>query len=147
MIGVFQKVQKNNNLKYSMTKIYKTFSYLITAAILFFLLSSLASANLVYSNFIIFEGKKDFELSNISYHGMGSGSKSSSKKNKIKREMRALKHSLKNVSYQECILEMLIKNGNDPDSSLLSVNRALNGNKIELRKILKENYQSCKSYK
>ena len=130
-----------------MTKIYKTFSYLITAAILFFLLSSLASANLVYSNFIIFEGKKDFELSNISYHGMGSGSKSSSKKNKIKREMRALKHSLKNVSYQECILEMLIKNGNDADSSSLSVNRALNGNKIELRKILKENYQSCKSYK
>lgn len=130
-----------------MTRIYKTFYYLITAAILFFLLSSLASANLVYSNFIIFEGKKDFELSNISYHGMGSGSKSSSKKNKIKREMRALKHSLKNVSYQECILEMLIKNGNDPDSSLLSVNRALNGNKIELRKILKENYQSCKSYK
>ena len=130
-----------------MTRIYKTFSYLITAAILFFLLSSLASANLVYSNFIIFEGKKDFELSNISYHGMGSGSKSSSKKNKIKREMRALKHSLKNVSYQECILEMLIKNGNDPDSSLLSVNRALNGNKIELRKILEENYQSCKSYK
>ena len=130
-----------------MTRIYKTFSYLFTAAILFFLLSSLASANLVYSNFIIFEGKKDFELSNISYHGMGSGSKSSSKKNKIKREMRALKHSLKNVSYQECILEMLIKNGNDPDSSLLSVNRALNGNKIELRKILKENYQSCKSYK
>ncbi|MEC7088732.1 MAG: hypothetical protein VXW64_05000 [Pseudomonadota bacterium] len=130
-----------------MTRIYKTFSYLVIAAILFFLLSSLASANLVYSNFIIFEGKKDFELSNISYHGMGSGSKSSSKKNKIKREMRALKHSLKNVSYQECILEMLIKNGNDPDSSLLSVNRALNGNKIELRKILKENYQSCKSYK
>ena len=130
-----------------MTRIYKTFSYLITAAILFFLLSSLASANLVYSNFIIFEGKKDFELSNISYHGMGSGSKSSSKKNKIKREMRALKHSLKNVSYQECILEMLIKNGNDPDSSLLLVNRALNGNKIELRKILKENYQSCKSHK
>ena len=130
-----------------MTRIYKTFSYLITAAILFFLLSSLASANLVYSNFIIFEGKKDFELSNISYHGMGSASKNSSKKNKIKREMRALKHSLKNVSYQECILEMLIKNGNDPDSSLLSVNRALNGNKIELRKILKENYQSCKSYK
>ena len=130
-----------------MTRIYKTLSYLITAAILFFLLSSLASANLVYSNFIIFEGKKDFELSNISYHGMGSGSKSSSKKNKIKREMRALKHSLKNVSYQECILEMLINNGNDPDSSLLSVNRALNGNKIELRKILKENYQSCKSYK
>tara|TARA_B100000424_G_C22675630_1_gene370449 strand:+ start:122 stop:514 length:393 start_codon:yes stop_codon:yes gene_type:complete len=130
-----------------MTRIYKTFSYLITAAILFFLLSSLASANLVYSNFIIFEGKKDFELSNISYHGMGSGSKSSSKKNKIKREMRALKHSLKNVSYQECILEMLIKNGNDADSSSLSVNRALNGNKIELRKILKENYQSCKSYK
>ncbi|MEC8315979.1 MAG: hypothetical protein VXY36_04995 [Pseudomonadota bacterium] len=130
-----------------MTRIYKTFSYLVIAAILFFLLSSLASANLVYSNFIIFEGKKDFELSNISYHGMGSGSKSSSKKNKIKREMRALKHSLKNVSYQECILEMLIKNGNDPDSSLLSVNRALNGNKIELRKILKENYQSCKSHK
>ena len=130
-----------------MTRIYKTFSYLITAAILFFLFSSLASANLVYSNFIIFEGKKDFELSNISYHGMGSGSKNSSKKNKIKREMRALKHSLKNVSYQECILEMLIKDGNDPDSSLLSVNRALNGNKIELRKILKENYQSCKSYK
>ena len=130
-----------------MTRIYKTFCYLITASILFFLLSSLASANLVYSNFIIFEGKKDFELSNISYHGMGSGSKSSSKKNKIKREMRALKHSLKNVSYQECILEMLIKSGNDPDSSLLSVNRALNGNKIELRKILKENYQSCKSYK
>ena len=107
----------------------------------------MASANLVYSNFIIFEGKKDFELSNISYHGMGSGSKNSSKKNKIKREMRALKHSLKNVSYQECILEMLIKDGNDADSSLLSVNRALNGNKIELRKILKENYQSCKSYK
>ena len=130
-----------------MTRIYKTFSYLITAAILFFLLSSLASANLVYSNFIIFEGKKDFELSNISYHVMGSGSKSSSKKTKIKREMRALKHSLKNVSYQECILEMLIKNGNDPDSSLLLVNRALNGNKIELRKILKENYQSCKSHK
>ena len=130
-----------------MTRIYKTFSYLITAAILFFLMSNLASANLAYSNYILFEGKKDFEMSNISYHGMGSGSKNSSKKNKIKREMRALKHSLKNVSYQECILEMLIENGNDPDSSLLSVNRALNGNKIELRKILKENYQSCKSYK
>ena len=69
------------------------------------------------------------------------------KKNKIKREMRALKHYLKNVPYQECVLEMLIKSGNDPDSSLLSVNRASNGNKIELRKILKENYQSCKSYK
>ena len=130
-----------------MTRINKALSYLITAAILFFLMSNLASANLAYSNYILFEGKKDFEMSNISYHGMGSGSKNSSKKNKIKGEMRALKHSLKNVPYQECVLEMLIKNGNDPDSSLLSVNRASNGNKIELRKILKENYQSCKSYK
>ena len=130
-----------------MTRINKALSYLITAAILFFLMSNLASANLAYSNYILFEGKKDFEMSNISYHGMGSGSKNSSKKNKIKREMRALKHSLKNVPYKECVLEMLIKSGNDPDSSLLSVNRASNGNKIELRKILKENYQSCKSYK
>ena len=130
-----------------MTRINKALSYLITAAILFFLMSNLASANLAYSNYILFEGKKDFEMSNISYHGMGSGSKNSSKKNKIKREMRALKHSLKNDPYQECVLEMLIKSGNDPDSSLLSVNRASNGNKIELRKILKENYQSCKSYK
>lgn len=130
-----------------MAGIYKTLSYLIMTAILFFLMSNLASANLAYSNFILLEGKKDFELSNISYHGMGSGSKNSSKKNKIKREMRALKHSLKNIPYQECVLEMLIKSGNDPDASLLSVNRALNGNKIELRKILKENYQSCKSYK
>ena len=130
-----------------MTRINKALSYLITAAILFFLMSNLASANLAYSNYILFEGKKDFEMSNISYHGMGSGSKNSSKKNKIKREMRALKHSLKNVPYQECVLEMLIKSGNDPGLSLLSVNRASNGNKIELRKILKENYQSCKSYK
>ena len=130
-----------------MTRINKALSYLITAAILFFLMSNLASANLAYSNYILFEGKKDFEMSNISYHGMGSGSKNSSKKNKIKREMRALKHSLKNVPYQECILEMLIENGNDRDASLLLVDRALNGNKIELRKILKENYQSCKSYK
>ena len=130
-----------------MTRINKALSYLITAAILFLLMSNLASANLAYSNYILFEGKKDFEMSNISYHGMGSGSKNSSKKNKIKREMRALKHSLKNVPYQECVLEMLIKSGNDPGLSLLSVNRASNGNKIELRKILKENYQSCKSYK
>ena len=129
-----------------MTRIYKTFSYLITAAILFFLLSSLASANLVYSNFIIFEGKKI--LNCLIFHITAWEVEAKAvQKNKIKREMRALKHSLKNVSYQECILEMLIKNGNDPDSSLLSVNRALNGNKIELRKILKENYQSCKSYK
>ncbi|MDC3084912.1 hypothetical protein OA439_03440 [Gammaproteobacteria bacterium] len=130
-----------------MTKTYKSLSYLITVAVLFFLVSNPANANLVDSNFIFFENKKDFELSNISYHGMGSGSKNRSKKNKSKREMRALKHSLKNVPYQECILEMLIENGNDRDASLLLVDRALNGNKIELRKILKENYQSCKSYK
>ncbi len=130
-----------------MTKVYKSLSYLITVAVLFFLMSNPVNANLAYSNFIFFENKKDFELSNISYHGMGSGSKNSSKKNKSKREMRALKRSLKNVLYQECILEMLIENGNDRNASLLSLNRALNGNKIELKKILKENYQSCKSYK
>ena len=130
-----------------MTRINKALSYLITAAILFFLMSNLASANLAYSNYILFEGKKDFEMSNISYHGMGSGSKNSSKKNKSKREMRALKRSLKNVPYQECILKILIENGSDRDASLLSMNRALNGNMIELRKILKENYQSCEAYK
>ncbi|MAU57945.1 MAG: hypothetical protein EVA83_01550 [Hyphomicrobiales bacterium] len=130
-----------------MTKTYKSLSYLITVAVLFFLVSNPANANLVDSNFIFFENKKHFELSNISYHGMASGSKNRSKKNKSKREMRALKHSLKNVPYQECILEMLIENGNDRDASLLLVDRALNGNKIGLRKILKENYQSCNSYK
>ena len=130
-----------------MTKTYKSLSYLITVSVLFFLMSNPANANLAYSNFIFFENKKGFELSNISYHGMGSGSKNSSKKNKSKREMRALKRSLKNVAYQECILEMLIENGNNRDASLLSLNRALNGNKIELRKILKENYRSCNSYK
>ncbi len=125
-----------------MTKIYKSLSCLITVAVLFFLVSNPATANLVDSNFTFFENKKDFELSNISYHGTGSGSI-----NKTKREMRALKRSLKNVPYQECILKILIENGSDRDASLLSMNRALNGNMIELRKILRENYQSCESYK
>ena len=129
-----------------MTKIYKSLSCLITVAVLFFLVSNPATANLIDSNFTFFENKKDFELSYISYHGMGSGSKNNSI-NKSKREMRALKRSLKNVPYQECILKILIENGSDRDASLLSMNRALNGNMIELRKILRENYQSCESYK
>ena len=129
-----------------MTKTYKLPSCLITVAVLFFLVSNLATANPIDSNFTFFENKKDFELSYISYHGMGSGSKNSSI-NKNKREMRALKRSLKNVPYQECILKILIENGSDRDASLLSMNRALNGNMIKLRKILKENYQSCEAYK
>ncbi len=128
-----------------MTRVYKSISYMSKSAVLLILISCVANADTTTTPLNFFDNEKNLELSNISYHGMGGQSRS--KKNKRDREIRILKHSLRNIEFQECILEILINKSNDPDASLLSITKASNGNKIELKKISRVDYQSCKSNK